>query len=787
MKIKSVSTDQFAGLMDKSISFEDGINVVYGKNESGKSTLVNLIYNTLFTPSKLKSNSEFNKAFFPVNNEKRKVSYDTVDGTVKFTVADNIYKIQKSWGFDSFSKFREGDEPLVKNGDVIRERLHEILSYNESLYRDVVFSDQVKSIDALKKFLDSKENDTKKDLADVMAKTVSETDGISADAILKKVQEKIDDMSKRWNIEKDGPQKQGNGKNYVNGGAVWQSYFKLMNAQTNLNNFNQLKLNYDYLIAKYNSVQKRYEEKSDELKELNSSKSDIKRKNELNTLVSSLKNEKGRLFDDLKKWQESESDFKTLEFLLAEYENAYTVEKYKEAKKVSQKISEYDAELKALGEVDSADAQNSKALESKIKNLELKLRGMNIIANINLLNGSDVLVTSLATGNKIEVLGGIANIEEAVKIVVPDILEITLSPADVNVDEIKSEIDRMKKELSEILNKYRVKCADELKEQSDKISYLEIQIEKEQNKLNLIVSGSTFAEIEEKAKNIPTDIRSSEEVKLDINKVCAFDNAKNVKYASQENINNFKSKYTSVEELSNKITEKQNEITKNQDELDGIEIPEKLSTIRDIDSYINTVEAEAEAAETKRNDILKRKIQAEAEFEMQDEDALTDAKEKAEEELETKKAELKHWLHIKEVVVELKNSINANPMDDVADSFKKYLGIITDGKISTEFDDKEDGNVNVSVYTSDKSVDFDKLSEGSKETVALAFRLAVFDHLFPDGDGVIVFDDPFVNMDADRTEKSIELIKGFAKKNQVIFLTCKEEYKTLLQGNRIDI
>lgn len=785
MKIKSVSTDQFAGLMDKSISFEDGINVVYGKNESGKSTLVNLIYNTLFTPSKLRSNSEFNKAFFPVNNEKRKVSYDTVDGTVNFTVADNIYKIQKSWGFDSFSKFREGDEGLIKNGDVIRERLHEILSYNESLYRDVVFSDQVKSIDALKSFLDSKENDIKKDLADVMAKTVSETDGISADAILKKVQENIDKKSKHWDIENNRPEKRQRYKRDV--GEILNAYYDLLDAKFELEKFDRLKSNYDVLIAQYNSAQKRYEKKSDELKELNSSKSDIKRKNELNTLVSSLKNEKVRLSDDLKKWQESESNFKMLEFLLAEYKNAYTVEKYKEAKEISQKISEYDAKLKALGEVDSADVQNSKALESKIKNLELKLRVMNIIANINLLNGSDVSVTSLATGNKIEILGGIANIEEAVKIVVPDILEITLSPADVNVDEIKSEIDRMIKELSEILNKYRVKCADELEEQSGKISDLKIQIEKEQNKLNLIVAGSTFAEIKEKAKNIPTDIRSSEEVKLDINKICAFDNAQNVKYASQENINSFKSKYTYVEELSNKITEKQNEITENQAELDGIEIPEKLSTIRDIDSYINTVEDEVEDAETKRNDILKRKIQAEAEFEMQDEDALTDAKEKAEEELETQKAELKHWLHIKEVLVELKNSINANPMDDVADSFKKYLGIITDGKISTEFDDKEDGNVNVSVYTSDKSVDFDKLSEGSKETVALAFRLAVFDHLFPDGDGVIVFDDPFVNMDADRTEKSIELIKEFAKKNQVIFLTCKEEYKTLLQGNRIDI
>ena len=43
MKIKNISCTQFAGVRDRNVSFTDGINVIYGKNESGKSTLVNLI------------------------------------------------------------------------------------------------------------------------------------------------------------------------------------------------------------------------------------------------------------------------------------------------------------------------------------------------------------------------------------------------------------------------------------------------------------------------------------------------------------------------------------------------------------------------------------------------------------------------------------------------------------------------------------------------------------------------------------------------------------------------
>ena len=93
----------------------------------------------------------------------------------------------------------------------------------------------------------------------------------------------------------------------------------------------------------------------------------------------------------------------------------------------------------------------------------------------------------------------------------------------------------------------------------------------------------------------------------------------------------------------------------------------------------------------------------------------------------------------------------------------------------------------MNIYSGNNLLDYKKLSEGTKETVSLAFRLAVLDHLFPDGGGVIVFDDPFANMDAERTAQSCELIKECAKQHQVLFLTCKEEYIDMLNGNLIRI
>ena len=91
----------------------------------------------------------------------------------------------------------------------------------------------------------------------------------------------------------------------------------------------------------------------------------------------------------------------------------------------------------------------------------------------------------------------------------------------------------------------------------------------------------------------------------------------------------------------------------------------------------------------------------------------------------------------------------------------------------------------MNVYSDNRLLNYGKLSEGTKENVSLTFRLAVLDHLFPEGGSVTVFDDPFTDMDAERTSQSCELIKECATRRQVVFLTCREDYLPALQGNQI--
>jgi uncharacterized protein YhaN len=79
--------------------------------------------------------------------------------------------------------------------------------------------------------------------------------------------------------------------------------------------------------------------------------------------------------------------------------------------------------------------------------------------------------------------------------------------------------------------------------------------------------------------------------------------------------------------------------------------------------------------------------------------------------------------------------------------------------------------------------DFSQLSSGAKEQVAAAFRLAMAEVLAEDHDGClpVVFDDAFVNSDADR-QRALQRLLDLAATNglQVIVLACRaESYATL--------
>ena len=80
MKIKNLKINGFGKLKDKDINLEDGINIIYGENEAGKSTLLKFITSMFYGLSKNKNGGTMPEVerYEPWNSEEfsGRISYE---------------------------------------------------------------------------------------------------------------------------------------------------------------------------------------------------------------------------------------------------------------------------------------------------------------------------------------------------------------------------------------------------------------------------------------------------------------------------------------------------------------------------------------------------------------------------------------------------------------------------------------------------------------------------------------------------------------------------------------
>lgn len=123
MKIKNIKINNYGNLKQKEINLEKNINIIYGKNETGKSTLLNYLKNIFFGVSKNKNGKEISdyEKYLPWSGEEfsGKIQYELDDNeqfevyrdfkkknpvivNAKFDDISNEFKIDKKDGNQFF-------------------------------------------------------------------------------------------------------------------------------------------------------------------------------------------------------------------------------------------------------------------------------------------------------------------------------------------------------------------------------------------------------------------------------------------------------------------------------------------------------------------------------------------------------------------------------------------------------------------------------------------------------------------------------------------------------------
>jgi len=782
MKIKSVKCGQFAGLRDFEQSFTNGINLVYGKNESGKSTLVNLISRTFFQETKLnkKTDKEFINLYFPKTQDNQQL--DSIDGEISFETDDGtLYTLKKEWIMgEKGNNELNTPEGKLRTTTKIDETLEPLLAYQEGVYSEMVFSSQRNADKSLKNLLEDT-SQAKVEIAEVIAQAFDESDGIPIERMEQEIQNTIDSLAKNWNTESHRPKDKKGRWAEKNCGEVLKAYYDWQDAKKEYEDIENLAVQYDKAKKDYEKGKEELKKIEDKQEDFNKYYSQLINKSNFESTQKAHTTLKGTLEKDLENWQKINENRPVAEKLKKELDNRSLLDTYSDAKKINDKLLEFKKDgIDKLRCPSQEEIDKVKKAQNKITKLNNKLCSkMNLQATVKKLCDYPLEVVSLLTGKRLDLS---QPIEEAVIIRIPDIMELQLAPADVDVQKVTADIEKENQKINAVFQEYDVSSVEDLEKLAITVLNRQQQIQNAKKELDGITDN--FEELENQTHAVAAEeVRSQKEIDKEIKHCCGSRTIEVYIESTKFEIEEYEQKYTHIDKLKQKISDLTEELNKIQHSLQNIvAIPEEYQNITDPEAYLEKLKKDFKEKNSVLEEILKTKITAENDFEGKDEAQAKENCEKAEKVFKEQEKLLEHWQHIQEVFEKCRTDSATSPQkEEIARKFLNYLNLISQDRLSSKMPEKENLN-NISIYSNNRELNFDTLSEGTKETISFAFRLAVFDYLFPNG-GVIVLDDPFANMDNIRIQQSVAILKEFVKKgHQVILLTCKEEYKTVFDN-----
>lgn len=142
MKILDLYINGFGKFHGRNLSFEDGLNIVYGKNEAGKSTIHTFIRGMLFGIEKQRgraSRNDLYSRFEPWENS------GTYEGQLRLEHREHIYRIERTFQKNK-KEFKIVDETAGREVEPTKAFLDDLLcGLSETAYNNTISIGQLKS------------------------------------------------------------------------------------------------------------------------------------------------------------------------------------------------------------------------------------------------------------------------------------------------------------------------------------------------------------------------------------------------------------------------------------------------------------------------------------------------------------------------------------------------------------------------------------------------------------------------------------------------------------------
>ncbi len=809
MKIKSFSTEIFAGINNRDYQFEDGLNILLGDNEAGKSTVINAIYASLFVSPQLKLNTtegkEFKERFLPYPDG------DFAEAELEFEAANKAYKFYKKWSNSNYQGFLElPDGRRIEKKNKIKDYKNRIFPYGKSTYNNIVFSSQ-QDIKSTLKRISAEENPELIDtINSFLRRAVMELDGISIDKFRSKIENELEELTKKWNLKADAVSNSSRGVNnpYKKGtGEIYDAYIAREKLRSKIKQAQLNEQKYEELGLEIKKLKKKEADIIAEIKELSEIESEINQRAAVEVEIDNLNEKTAKMSQHAQKWPEFKSELEKLrlkqkteaeklEKLKAEIERSEKLKIKQEIKERLEEIKSAQKELKELKKLEaeiSVSPEQVEKLESfknKIAAAKASLKAARLRAKLNFSAAESIKISTGVEGEKTAAEGEIIEADGYLRIKT-DELDIEIESAEIDFKSLKKEFEENQQQSRDLKTKMKVKDLSQAREKLQELTDLKSKIEAKKDKISELLAGKKLEVLEGQLSELKglQPAREAELVRREVDSLNSELSELNTEIKIKESkIKEFKDDYKSLDRLKSDLEAKMRKketLTKKLRELASL--PREYETTAE---FISDLKAKRE----KREEInlnLREKMNQHQQLENSLPDVSTREMEAQFKELEQKLEKLKeraqNLLQIKEVFADKLQEMDQNSFQPLVDSFSQNLEILTAGKYEAGLIDSDFSIKIKSAENRELPGKLELLSYGTYDAAALALRFAIFDNLFSDYGGFIILDDCLVNFDPERRKNAVELIKEYQKKYQIIYTTCDPERAAEFEANIIKI
>jgi len=806
MIIETVIITSFGGLSGKQIGLREGMNVIVGPNESGKSTIYHAIENTLFTPSNLtpaKSKKQMGR-FIPVGGG------DTVEAAIHFKSRGNRYNLQRRWGASCSSSLVLPDGSMLTDDDAIQGIIRECMQAPEGTYKKVMMTYQsglartIRDLQHDKAILES--------LGDLLRKAVMEMDGVSVDAFRDNIEDAYNGYFGRWDMEAGYPEgNRGIESPWLKGtGSVTRLFYE----KENLRKAREDAAEYEEKLDEVNKTITDHGSKKNEIelyiKRNKPLKEDAVKRRQIEAEAAGLRLEYEKLEKINTHWPVVESKINEISKQIPELEEKekrltkekQKAERYQKDKLLLEHYSRVKTKKQAVDEADRRLQKMAKLSDECLKALrEAVARKSRIEAA---LSAAQLAVRfTPAKDVELDIQKGLEDTfhRSAKGGTVVDFQadgRFLLSHQDWDLEVRAGELDyekiveRYKKAQSEVAELLRNVNAANLEEaEAVNVNYKAALAQRDKRLYSLQeeLGEDTYESLQEKVAmlQVAKPDRGLETILSDLADTKAkIKGLKGSLSELQENHRAYGKEFGDHHQLLERLAEISGLRKQKQKALS--ELAPLPADMESIDAFIHNyeeMESQLKAVTAKYHELIQERIRLEGKAPDRSveeiERDLAEAAERFDAELRNGMAIARIKQNMERLLEEMDSTTYTGLEQEVSALLQKmtagrYHEVVMEEVIPNGFR-RKDGAV----------MPYDVLSMGTKDLLGIALRIAITKQFLAGKEGFIIMDDPLVDLDPERQAKAAESIKDFAEDKQLIILTCHPSHARLLGGNQIEL